>query len=112
MTSNLSVAPTGAWLAQGAEQLRQRGLSRQAAQLLASAAKRGLRVEWAPDGQRYATIHRAAGYEAHYIQVIWSETRTVILINKTSGRTWRNGSFCKKITGREASGWMDILELK
>lgn len=107
--SNLSVAPTGAWLAQGAEQLRQRGLSKQAASLLASAAKRGLRVEWA---DRYATVHQATGYETHYLQVIWLGAKTVVLVCKTEGRTWRGGSHGKKISGRDAAFWMTVLEGK
>jgi hypothetical protein len=110
MTSNASPAPTAAWLAQGAEQIRERGLSKLAAQILTSAAKRGLKVEWAPDGRQYATIHRTKGYESHYLQVVWNDQRTYVMLAKTGSRPWRNGHYHKKISGREAAVWMTVLE--
>lgn len=111
--SNLSVAPTGAWLAQAAEQVRQRGLTKLATELLTFAARHGLRVEWAEEGRRYATVHRTDdSYESHYLQVIWGDRYTVVTVNKTGGRTWRGGSFAKRISGRQAYSWMMVLEGK
>jgi hypothetical protein len=58
VTSNLSLAPSAAWIERAAEQIRERGLTPLAARVISRAASAGMSIEWRINS---AELHDARG---------------------------------------------------
>jgi hypothetical protein len=111
VTSNLSIAPSAAWIEKAAEQIRERGLTPLAARVIAQAASAGMSIEWRSNS---AELHDSRGPSIHFLTVYWNSFggRTQVYLSKKhlpGVKSFRNGQHFRKIAGREVRAWIDTL---